>query len=329
MVSYRVRFRKNVNLWGNLMKRTEKNQKKKRKWLRITGVVLLFLVVGIGVYIFSIYKSLTDAVDTMHQPISREISEKRTDKVNFGKRDPFSVLLLGVDEREGDKGRSDTIIVLTVNPNLKSVKMLSIPRDTRTEIIGRGTQDKINHAYAFGSEEMSIATVENFLDIPIDYFIKINMEGFQDIVEAVGGITVNNSRSFTQDGHHFGEGQINLNGEEALSYVRMRKEDPNGDFGRQERQRQVIQGVINRGASFNSLTRFDEIFGALGKNVRTNMSFDEMMDIQKNYKDARHNINQLQLSGKGQRINGIYYQIVSDEEKQPIIDELKQHLAMK
>lgn len=310
------------------MKRGERNIKKKRKWLRITGTILLIFLIGIGAYVFSIYKSLTNAVDTMHQPISREISEKRTDKVQFNDQDPFSVLLLGVDQREGDKGRSDTIIVLSVNPELQSVKMLSIPRDTRTEIVGRGTQDKINHAYAFGNEEMSIATVENFLDIPIDYFIKVNMEGFQDIVEAVGGITVNNAISFIQDGHQFNEGQLNLNGQEALSFVRMRKNDPQGDFGRQERQRQVIRGVINKGASFNSLTRFDDIFGALGKNVRTNMTFDEMMDIQKNYKEARHNIEQLQLQGKGERINGVYYQIVSDEEKQPIVSELKEHLEI-
>ena len=65
--------------------------------------------------------------------------------------------MLGVDEREGDSGRSDTMIVLTVNPNQNSIKMLSIPRDTRTEIVGHGTTDKINHAYAFGREEMSIA----------------------------------------------------------------------------------------------------------------------------------------------------------------------------
>ncbi|WP_019153875.1 polyisoprenyl-teichoic acid--peptidoglycan teichoic acid transferase TagU [Robertmurraya massiliosenegalensis] len=308
--------------------RVDKAKKKKRKWLRITGITLLVLLIGIGAYVFTIYKSLTNAVDTMHQPISREISDKRTDKVNFGNQEPFSALLLGVDQREGDKGRSDTIIVLTVNPELKSVKMLSIPRDTRTEIIGRGTQDKINHAYAFGNEEMSMATVENFLDIPIDYYIKVNMEGFQDIVEAVGGITVNNAISFTQDGHQFKEGQLDLNGKEALSFVRMRKNDPQGDFGRQERQRQVIRGVLNKGASFNSLTRFDDIFGALGKNVRTNMTFDEMMDIQKNYKEARHNIDQLQLKGKGDNINGIYYQIISDEEKQPVIAELKEHLEL-
>src|SRR5690606_29205840 len=108
----------------------------------------------------------------------------------------------------------------------KSMKMVSIPRDTRTEIIGKGFQDKINHAYAFGGPEMAIDTVENFLDIPIDYFVQVNMESFKDIVDAVGGVTVNNSFSFNAGGYTFNEGQISLNGAEALAYSRMRYEDP-------------------------------------------------------------------------------------------------------
>ena len=82
----------------------------------------------------------------MHEPIARDLSDKREEPVAFKERDPFSVLILGVDEREGDVGRSDTIIVLTVNPILKSTKMVSIPRDTYTEIVGKGFMDKINHA---------------------------------------------------------------------------------------------------------------------------------------------------------------------------------------
>jgi polyisoprenyl-teichoic acid--peptidoglycan teichoic acid transferase len=309
--------------------RSDRNKQNKSKWLRIISLIFILLILGVGLYAFSIYNSLTNAVDTMHQPTDRKMSDLRTDEIDLGKKEPFSVLMLGVDEREGDKGRSDTMIVLTVNPDKNSVKMLSIPRDTRTDIIGHGTVDKMNHAYAFGGEEMSMATVENFLDIPIDYYVKINMESFEDIVDAVGGITVNNNFSFSEGGHQFNEGKLNLNGKEALSYVRMRKNDPKGDFGRQQRQRQVIQGVIDKGASVNSLTRFDDIFAALGKNIRTNMTFDEMVEIQKNYKDARHNIDQLQVSGEGTRINNIYYQVVSEEEKQRVQDELKNHLEIK
>ncbi|UYG93843.1 LytR family transcriptional regulator [Cytobacillus firmus] len=308
--------------------RAEK-RKKKPKWLKVIGILFLVLLIGGGGYAFMVYKSLTDAVETMHQPIDREKSDKRPEKITLAKKEPFSVLMLGVDERSGDKGRSDTMIVLTVNPNDKSIKMLSIPRDTRTEIVGKGFEDKINHAYAFGNEEMSMATVENFLDIPLDYYIKVNMEGFKDIVDAVGGITVNSSLAFNQSGYQFTEGSNSLDGDAALAYVRMRKQDPNGDFGRQDRQKQIIQGVIKKGMSFNSLTNFDDIFGALGKNVRTNMTFAEIKDIQKNYRDAADTIEQMTISGNGQTINKIWYLIVSSDEQQRVQNELKSHLELK
>jgi polyisoprenyl-teichoic acid--peptidoglycan teichoic acid transferase len=303
-------------------------KKKKKLWVKILLSTLLLFILGVGAYAFTVYNSLTSALDSMHSPIDRDKSDKRTEEVTLEQKQPFSVLMLGVDEREGDSGRSDTMIVLTVNPNLNSIKMLSIPRDTRTEIVGHGTTDKINHAYAFGKEEMAMATVENFLDIPIDYVVKVNMEGFEDIVNAVGGISVDNAFSFSEEGHQFNEGQITLDGEEALAYVRMRKQDPSGDFGRQQRQRQVIKGVIDQGASLNSLTNFDSIFSALGNNVTTSMTFDEMIEIQKNYKDAAKNIEQIQLTGTGSTIDGIYYLVVPQEEKTKVQDLLKAHLEI-
>lgn len=313
--------------------RAEKKRKKGKLWLKIIGLLFVLLIAGGGAYAYTVYQSLTTAVDTMHQPIEREKSEKRPEVITLTKEkeeapDPFSVLVLGVDERKGDSGRSDTMIVLTVNPKVNSIKMLSIPRDTRTEIVGRGVKDKINHAYAFGREEMSIETVENLLDIPIDYYIKVNMEGFKDIVDAVGGIQVTNDLDFSEEGHHFSKGQIQLNGEQALAFVRMRKKDPNGDFGRQERQRQVIQGIISKGASLGTLTRFDDIFEALGKNVRTNLTFDEMLDIQKNYKGAAGSVEQLQMTGQSEKIGGVYYINVPDKEIQTVQTELKNHLEI-
>jgi polyisoprenyl-teichoic acid--peptidoglycan teichoic acid transferase len=264
----------------------------------------------------------------MHEPIERKQSEKREQPVAFTNKEPFSVLMLGVDERKGDRGRSDTMIVLTVNPNNNSVKMLSIPRDTRTEIVGKGKEDKINHAYAFGGVPMAMDTVENFLDIPIDYYMKVNMQGFKDIVDAVGGISVQNNLDFTQDKIHFAKGELNLNGKEALAYSRMRKQDPRGDFGRQARQRQIIQAVIKEGASISTLTNYSDIFTALGKNVKTNLTFDQMVDIQKNYKDAGKSIQQVEIAEKGAKIGGIYYGLVAADEKQRIQNELKTQLEI-
>jgi LCP family protein required for cell wall assembly len=303
------------------------NNKKGKKWLKVTGILLLVLLIAAGAYGFTVYNSFKNAVDTMHEPVVRE-SEKREEPIKLEEKEPFSVLMLGDDSRNGEKARTDTIIVLTVNPNTNSVKMLSIPRDTRTEIIGKGIEDKINHAHAFGGVEMTMDTVENFLDIPIDYYMKVNMEGFKDIVDAVGGVTVNNTLDFTVEKYHYPVGEITLTGEEALPYVRMRYDDPNGDFGRNTRQRNIIQAVIKEGASVSSLANFSDIFTALGDNIKTNLTFDQMVDIQKNYKAAGSNIQQMTISGTGTKINGIYYLQIPEEEKLRVQNELKAQLEL-
>lgn len=302
---------------------------KKRRWPKVVGIILLLFIFAGGAYAYSIYHSLNSAVETMHTPIDRDKSSKRTEEVTFDKQEPFSVLLLGVDERENDKGRSDSMIVLTVNPEVKSVKMLSIPRDTLTDIVGHGTRDKINHAYAFGGVEMSMDTVEGLLDIPIDYYVQINMEGFEDIVNSVGGVTVNNDLNFNYQGYSFEEGQLALNGKEALAFSRMRYDDPRGDFGRQLRQREVIQAVIREGASVSSLWKFDDIFDALGNNVKTNLTFEEMVDIQKHYKAASKDIEQIQIkTGSGTKIDGIYYYVIPEEELGEIQKTLQEHMEL-
>lgn len=309
-------------------KRRRRKKQKRRIWPWIVGPIVLILAV-VGVYAAVVYKDFKDTLDTVHEPIDREASDKREKPVSLSDQEPFSVLVLGVDEREGDRGRSDTMIVLTVNPQDKTTKMVSIPRDTYTEIVGKGTKDKLNHAYAFGGIEMAMDSMENLLDIPIDYVVQVNMESFKDIVDAVGGVTVQNNLAFSSGQYTFPEGQVELNGEEALAYVRMRKQDPNGDFGRQDRQKDVIMGVIKKGASANSLLNYQSIFGAVGKNIRTNMTMDEMLGLQ-DYRGAIGQMDQLYVEkGQGQTINGVWYYMMNDEELNAISSELKQHLEIK
>lgn len=301
-------------------------RRKKRKWLWITLSVIGLLIISTGGYAFYLFKSAADTAASIHEDLNRDKSDKRPEEVKFVEKDPISILLMGVDEREGDKGRSDSLILMTVNPNTNSTQMVSIPRDTRTEIIGKNKQDKINHAYAFGGAEMAVATVENFLDVPVDYFVKINMESFKDTVDAVGGIEVNNISTFSYGGYDFPEGKITLDGEKALAYTRMRYEDNRGDFGRQDRQRQIIEGVIKKGASISSITKFGDMFGVVRNNVTTNLTFDEMWEIQANYKTASQNLEQFQVKGTGEKIGGIYYYIVTEEERFALSNQLKEHL---
>lgn len=301
---------------------------KRKKWTLILVSIAAVLLLSAGSYIFLIYHSVKETAQTMHEPINRQKSEKRLAPIKVEQRDPVSFLLIGVDERANDIGRSDTLIVVTVNPEKKSMKMVSIPRDTRTKIIGKDFDDKINHAYAYGGVEMAIASVEHFLNIPVDYYIKVNMEGFQDLVNAVGGVTIQNPFSFSTDGVNFPKGSISLNGEDALTYARMRYEDPRGDFGRQDRQKQIIKAIIDKGASFSSLTNYEDILNVIGHHVKTNLTFAEMKDFQQNYKAATSTLEQLHITGNGTKLNGIYYLIVPEEKRLEISDLLRDHLGL-
>ncbi len=219
---------------------------------------------------------------------------------------------------------------MVVNPTEKSTKMVSVPRDTYTEIIGRGIKDKINHAYAFGGLGMSMDTVEKLFDIPIDYIVKVNMEGFEDIVDAVGGVTIDNTFAFSAGPHDYPKGNVNLNGKAALSFVRMRYDDPEGDFGRQNRQKQVTQAILKEGASVNSLLNYRSIFNALGANVKSNMEFKEMVDVQANYRDAVGELEQLYFEkGTGGKQNGVWYYYMDEIELKKVQDRLKKHLDLK
>lgn len=298
-----------------------------KKLLKWTAVSVSVLIIISGIFIFKVYEDMKNTADKLYVPIETMQSTKREVIVDNKSKDPFAALILGIDERQGDAGRSDTLIVLTVNPNEETTKMISIPRDTYTEIVGTNREDKINHAYAFGGIEMSMATVEKFLDIPIDYVGIVNMESFQDIINIVGGITVNNELEFDFDGHHFAKGPINLDGDTALKYVRMRYEDPNGDFGRQNRQKQVVQGVLQEAISINAALNYKNILRTLEKNVQINAKFEDLMNIQKNYANSLKNIEQLYFTkGTGTIINSIYYFVPDEMELQNIRNILKEHL---
>ena len=311
----------------NTRTRTRTRAKSKKlkviKWISIIVGIFLIAAAGIGAKVWSDAKKTVDNIN-----VDLAQSKLRDSGVDINGKEPISILLLGVDERAGDKGRSDTMIVLTVNPKTKDSKMLSIPRDTYTEIEGHG-MDKINHAYAYGGIDLSRETVEGLLDIPIDYVVQVNMDSFKDIVDAVGGITIDNELAFAYGGDSFALGDITLNGEEALNYVRMRKEDPNGDFGRQNRQKKAIQGIVDSAVSVNTALNYKSIFDSISNNVRMNASYDDLMTIQKNYKNSFGSMEQLYMNGgNGTTINTIYYYVPDETEMNTIKSTFKTHLGL-
>jgi LCP family protein required for cell wall assembly len=304
---------------------------KKKKAFYSIGVFFGLLILFLGGFILYIYNSAEETVEEAFEPI--EASEKREEIVDLNKKDPISILLMGVDEREGDKGRADTLIMVTLNPNTESMFMFNIPRDTYTEIVGHGSSDKINHSYAFGGTEMTVKTVENFLDVPIDYYVKVNMEALSQIVDSLGGISVNNQidwidTGYYKKGYHYKKGEIELNGSKTLGFVRMRYEDPRGDLGRNERQRQVIDAIIKKGTNPVVITKLNNLFDVLGNNVKTNMTFENMKTIQSGYANSRNNRHSFEISGSGLTINGTWYYMISDEEKKRVSIKIKEHLEI-
>ncbi|MDA1952667.1 polyisoprenyl-teichoic acid--peptidoglycan teichoic acid transferase TagU [Bacillus cereus] len=301
---------------------------KKKILFWILGIIGVLVIAG-GVYAYTVYSNVSNTLNTVHKPLDRDKSDKRDKKVDVSDNKPISILLMGVDQEDNGTGRSDSLMLFTLNPKTKSMKITSIPRDSYTEIVGKGKKDKINHAYAFGGIDMSVKTVENFLNVPVDHYIEVNMAGFRDIVDAVGGVDVNNDLEFTSREQHFAKGNIHLNGETALKYTRMRYEDPRGDFGRQMRQRQVIQAVIKKGASVSSLASYGDVLKAIEKNVKTSLTQEQMFDIQKNYKDCMENSEEIQIPGDGHKAaDGIWYYYVPDAAKQDITNKLRAHLEL-
>ncbi|WP_338022889.1 LCP family protein [Bacillus kwashiorkori] len=310
-----------------------KRKQRKRKWLWVL-IPFLALVIGIGIYGWQLASKVASVTNEAHQQLQRgEKSERRINPVYPGK-DNFSVLFIGVDERGGETlSRSDVLILATFNKDDKTIKMLHIPRDSRVEIPGYYV-DKINHAHFLGGVDLAVDTVEHLFDIPVDYYVKLNFTAFIDIVDALGGVTVEVPFTFQEmdstdkkNAITLNEGIQTLNGEEALAFVRMRKKDPRGDFGRGDRQKQVIKAIIEKSASLSSITKYDDVLDGIGNNLTMNLTFQNIVALHP-YASSLNSIDSLALKGDDTYINRVYYYTLDESSVQEISTTLKQHLGL-
>ena len=299
---------------------------KRKKWTIFFIVLAATLITVSGAYIRARLAKVENAI---HQ----EVETVNLREKEITDNDSFSVLLLGIDNgaygRGTEVGRSDTMLVVTVNEKLGKTTIVSIPRDSYTEIVGYGTNDKINHAYAFGQEKMSINSVQNMLNIPIDYYVTVDMGGLMGLVDAVGGLDITPVLTFTYEGESFTEGvDRHVDGEAALRYARMRYDDPEGDMGRQKRQQYVIQKLVEKLLNITSVTRYEEILKTLENSVRTNFTLDKLLSVKNNYPKALKNFESDKISGSGTMIGGIYYFVVPEDERLRISNLLRENLEL-
>lgn len=310
-----------------LANRKKQRKNAKRRKILVTTVIALLSILIVGAVV--VWGRISKAENAIHQEVETvNLRDKEIEDDGS-----FSVLLLGIDNgaygREGEVGRSDSMLLVTVNPKQKKTTMISIPRDTYTEIIGYGTFDKINHAYAFGKEQFSINSVQNLFNIPIDYYVTVDMHGLMGLVDAVDGIDITPALTFTYEGESFTEGVTrHVDGEAALRYARMRYDDPEGDTGRQKRQQYVIQKIVEKLLTLSSISKFEEILKTLENSVKTDFTVEKLVSIAQTHKEALQHFETDTVAGQGEMINGIYYFVVPEEEKIRISNVLRKSLDL-
>lgn len=225
------------------------------------------------------YESNLKTIYTYKIKKAIEDTAKTTDK------NVFNIYISGIDTSGAVStvSRSDVNLILTVNMNTHKILMTTTPRDSYVRIPDGGADqyDKLTHAGIYGIET-SVKTLENLYDIPINYYARLNFTSFVKLINALGGVTVYNDQAFTSlnGNYNFGVGNINLtSGEEALGFVRERYSLEHGDYDRGNNQLKVIQAIIEKLTSFQSVSNYSDVISTLQDSIQTNMPLNTMMSL--------------------------------------------------
>lgn len=315
----------------------KKKQSKRRFALKISLFLTLSLFLVVASYAVSLQKKASNAADRAYEAVAdRTKSEKREIEVEPA-TDNVAVLFIGVDDSElraqGDSNsRSDALLLATLNPKQKTVNLVSIPRDSYVYIPEIGRRDKINHAHAFGGTGATIETVEELFEIPVDYYVKMNFNAFIDVVDAFGGVEVEvpyeriEKDENDQNTIHLKPGLQHLDGRHALALARTRKLD--SDVERGKRQQMILEAIMKEAISVKSITKYGDVIDAIGDNMKTDMTFKEMMSFLEYVKGGMPKVNSLTLTGEDDMSTGIYYYKVDEAELEELKHLLQAHLGL-
>ena len=317
-------------------KKEKKKSSKKRKILTVSLIIVASLLISLSTYAAYLTKKAETAAGNAFQVVEREKPPLRPEKVE-PLNDNISILFVGIDDSEqrsqGDtNSRSDALMLATLNNKSKTIKLVSIPRDSYVYIDEVGYKDKITHAHAYGGTRASIETVEDLLEVPVDYYVKMNFDAFIDVIDALGGIEAEvpykllekdeNDRRTVQ----LQPGLQELNGREALALARTRKLD--NDIERGKRQQMILSSIIKKASSASSFTKYGDVIEAVGDNMKTDLTFDEMKSFFEYIKGGIPQIDTLTLDGYDDMSTGTYYWKLKEESLEETRDILKSHLGL-
>jgi len=269
-----------------------RRQKQKRRIWPVIVLAICFISAAIAGAMLA--SSGLGSDDPKHNPVNQfERENKEADLIKA--KDKTTVLIMGVDMREDDVGRSDTMMIATVDPKLDKASLLSVPRDTRVRISGYGF-DKINAAYAYGGEPLSEKTVENLLGIDIDHYVIINTKSFVKIIDAIGGVDIDvEKRMYYEDPWDDDGGLLidlypgiqHMDGKTAVTYVRYR--DSEGDIGRIHRQQKFMEACMDKIVSPDIITKIPAVVREIVDAIETDMTFRQLLELAGAVKAAQQN----------------------------------------
>lgn len=248
-------------------------------------------------------------------------------KLNPFKSSKLNILVIGYDSSINGPPRADTILLASIDLKTREVGVLSIPRDTRVSIPGHGV-NRINAAHAFGGIDLTVQTLESFLNVPIDYYVETDFDGFARIIDAIGGVEL----TIKEPLHYVDKagglyidlpaGRQKLNGEEALEYVRFR-EELKGDIGRIERQQKFLKAMVKSLLNPDIIVKLPAIYKETRKAVNTNIPIQDISPFIHLIKDMKmEQFKTVMLPGEPKYINGASYWIADREKLEILVNNL-------
>ncbi|CDR23869.1 polyisoprenyl-teichoic acid--peptidoglycan teichoic acid transferase [Staphylococcus schweitzeri] len=311
------------------------------KFLKYFLILLaLVLIVVPIVYATLLFKTSQDAFESSQDSKNANRQSNLRDKKVNPEEQPISILFLGIDDNDGrrkkgqdaEHSRSDAMILTTFNQNKHQIRMLSIPRDTISYIPKVGYYDKITHAHAYGGPIAAMDSVEATMNVPVDYYVRINMKAFVEAVNELGGIyydvpyDLNEPNTDDTGKIKIKKGYQKLNGDEALAVARTRHHD--SDLKRGQRQMELIKILFQKAQEVDSIDKLDNVIQIVGKNAKHNLTNSEIKALAKMYLTNDVKIKTAQLKGKDDMLNGIYYYHPSVESIQKYANLLREDLEL-
>lgn len=316
------------------------HRRRRRKFWRIFWIVIGIVVVA-GIFVAGMmYKNLRDTTNNMYTPVAKKTKSNKGRDLDtlLQEKKPINILLLGIDTGAMGrhwKGRTDTMMMMSINPKKNTTDIMSIPRDSAAIFpdFKQYGVTKINSAYTLGGVSQTMKTLDKYYSVPIDGYILINMGGLKKAIDQVGGIDVTSPLTFDNMGYHFEKGKTyHMNGKKALAFSQLRHGDPRQDYGRQDRDRRVVMALLKKSVSPTTLLN-TKFLNSIADEMQTDLTMNQMYKIGMDYRKATDHVvpdhaQGVSKSTDNPKFGNMEIEVISRKERQRVSDRLRENLEL-